>query len=189
MSRSGSFFAGLLFWAMALAGGLTLAPCLILPAWIEQRAALASYAAAEQRLAALERRLAANDRKIEHHQNDVGYIEREARRQFGIVTPGLEAVYLDPGIHDAHGAAVREADASLAALRAARQAELWPEASQFIEAALNEYPLARIFVLEQTRPVVMGMGAMLLLTAVLALGPARRGRAAAPRAVAAEASA
>lgn len=175
MSRSG-FFSGLLFWTMALAGGLTLAPCLILPAWIEYRATVAGFASAERRLASLERRLAANDRKIDHQQNDFAYIEREARRQFGIVTPGVETTYLDATVRDAQDAAAREADETLAALRAARQAELWPEASQFLEAALNEYPLARIFVAEQTRPVVMGMGTMLLLTAVVALGPGARRR-------------
>src|SRR5262245_23860401 len=77
MSR---FFSGLLFWTMALAGGLTLIPCLILPPWIEYRAALAGYAAAERRVGELERRYVANERKIDHQQNDLAYIEREARR-------------------------------------------------------------------------------------------------------------
>lgn len=189
MSRTG-FFSGLLFWTMAIAGGLTLAPCLILPAWIEHRAVVAGLAAAERRLAALEQRLAANDQKIEHQEHDLAYIEREARRQFGLQTPGVETMFLDASARDAEAAAARETREALAALRAARQAELWPEASQFIEAALAEYPLARIFIADQTRPVVMGMGAMLLLTAIIALGPAARRRrpprGAAPAATAAE---
>ena len=167
-------FSALLFWTMAITGGLTLAPCLILPAWIENRAALASFTAAERRLASLERRLTANERKIDHQQNDLAYIEREARRQFGVDTPGVETTFLDATVRDSQEAAAREAAETLAALRVARQEELWPEASEFIEAALNEYPLARIFVAEQSRPVVMGMGGMLLLTAVVALGPGLR---------------
>ncbi len=173
MARSG-FFAGLLFWFMALAGGLTLAPCLILPAWIEYRAALDAHVVAEKRLRDLQERHTGNERKIEHQRNDVAYLEREARRLFGVSAPGVDSIIVESDESSERQAAQREAESTLAAMRAARQAELLPEASRLFEDVLNRHPLARIFVLDQTRPVVMSMGAALLLAAIFLVGPARR---------------
>ncbi len=84
--------AGLMFWILTLTGGALLAPCVILPAWVEYRAAQGQQAAAQERVAALEKENVRLARLIDHQLNDPAFNERQARIEFGLAEPGVEMV-------------------------------------------------------------------------------------------------
>jgi hypothetical protein len=182
MSRS-SLSGTILFWAMVLTGAAGLGPALILPAWLEYQAALAARERARQRVSEVEKQLVGTHKQIEHLRNDPAYNERIARTELGVVTPGVETILLDPPRQNeastATGAAARarsggSVTAASAPPQPAPEDALAPELSATIAAALQRYPLARIFILDETRPYVMVLSAALLLAAILLLGPSTR---------------
>jgi hypothetical protein len=168
MARS-SRGATLLFWLMTLTGGGALAACLILPAWLEHQATLQLHAQAEDRIAELEARLQVLEKQIEHLRHDPAYVERLAREEFGLATPGVQTILLDRP--DALGS--QPAPTMVEEETGSGDQEDRPELSAVIGEMLERYPGTSVFVLDQTRPIVMVMSAVLLLAAILLL---HRGR-------------
>ena len=164
MARSGRG-AALLFWLMTLTAGSALAACLILPAWLEHQAALQLHVRARQQVADLEARLLVLEKQIEHLRHDPAYVERLARKEFGIRTPGVQTIVLDR----TEGPASRPTTAPTTTPAAAYELESLPELSTLMAQALERYPATAVFVLDQTRPVVMVMSAIVLLAAILLL--------------------
>ncbi len=178
MARS-SPIETLLFWLMALIGGAALAPCLILPPWLEYQAQLERRKAADAYVQALEQNLRASEKQIEHLHNDPAYILRLGEQEFGnsVHLPKAETALIAPS-----PAGSDEDESSAATQPSRRSDELVPELSAFFEQMLQRYPHAWLFVNDSTRPVLMSLGAALLLTAVVLLGRAgiREARAQTP---------
>jgi len=162
----------LLFWGMMILGTAALAPCLVLPPWLEYQAQLDRRRAAERRAAAMEQRLASVQKSIEHHRTDPAYILRLAEQEFGdsIDLPDVETILIDPS---------PEADSNVDTGRLIAdedvlpEDELLPELSAFLEHVLRRYPHTRLFVTDATRRPLMVMGGVLIAAAVLLLGLAR----------------
>ena len=162
MGRS-SRGAALLFWLMALTSVAALAACLILPPWLEHQAALQLHAEARRHVAELEARLQVLEKQIAHLRNDPAYVERLAHEEFGIATPGVQTILLERSA----SAASHPAGDHTSAPTVGPGEEATPELSALVAEALERRPLVSVFVLDQTRPIVMAMSAALLLAAVL----------------------
>ncbi len=169
----------LLFWLVALTGFAALAPCLVLPPWVEYQAQLARRKEAEEYVTVLKARAEAKQKQIEHLQHDEAYLLRVAQQEFGgaIRTPNAETVFIGPSPEGSEP--LPGVGPTLANDPCSR--DVLPELSAFIEEASLRYPYTRLFVQDSTRPVLMGMGTLLLVTAVVLLGRAglREGRRAA----------
>lgn len=170
--RSSTAFATFLFWIMAPLGGVCLAATVILPAWLEYLALVDVRVRASERVAALDERLAAADRQIEHLQNDPAYIERIARTEFRLETPGVQSILIEPGSLEGGDLPTNEPDAA---------PPLSPlvEVGATIEQTIQRYPALSIFVVNPTRYYMMGFSAFVLVTALVLLSP-RRPQAIAP---------
>lgn len=160
-----SFFAATLFWILCLAGGAVLAPCLILPAWIEYQSASAQLAAADARVRNLEEENLRLARLIDHQLHDPAYNERQARAEFGLHEPGVETVYVQRP-------PARTGNASPAPAAAAPPADslVRPELAAFVERSVQQFPQAQLFLHESTRTRLMILGGGLLLIALVVLG-------------------
>lgn len=147
----------LLAWLMFLLGGTSLFACLFLPPWRELRAQRQAYADAQRRIAELEDRLTGVTRQIEHLRSDPAYIERLARKEFGTETPGVEfkpvAIQQD--------AASRPDPASNTPPR--------DKLATSLEQATYTSPFVSVFVLDETRPIVMAMSGVLMIVALILL--------------------
>ncbi|MBU0640168.1 MAG: septum formation initiator family protein [Planctomycetes bacterium] len=157
-----NYAAGLLFWLMAASGGAALAACLILPPWLEYQALRAERAERERQVAQLEAHILTLQKQQEHLKFDPAYVERLAQQEFGIEPAGAETIMLDPP----------PGDGSPVATGAGGQVpqvddEVLPEMSILIERGLLRYPFARVFVDDRTRPLVMALGAVVLLAAIV----------------------
>lgn len=144
---------------MLAAGGLPLAACLVLPAWFEYDAARRQHEEAELRIARLEQRRSAVDRQIEHLQENEEYLSRLLRRESGREDGGETIAVVDPNLH-------------LEALAPpAPTAEETPlaELSAFVDQAVRRYPVAAIFVVNHTRPLVMAVSGAMVVSALLLL--------------------
>ncbi len=150
-----------LSWLMLLIGGVSLFACVFLPPWLELRALRQVHAAARRQIADLEVRLARTTRQIEHMQSDPAYLERLARKEFGIETPGVEIIPVE----------TREntTDQSASSSSSTPRVEL----ATVLERAMRTNPLVSVFVLEQTRPIVMAMSGVLLIVALVLLNRRR----------------
>jgi len=160
----------LLFWVIALAGFVALAPCLVLPPWLEYQAQLVRRKEADEYVAALKARAEGKQKQIEHLQHDEAYLLRMAQQEFGMAirTPNSETVFIGPspaGSEPPGGVGPTIADDP-------NVCDVLPELSEFIEKASARYPYTRLFVQDSTRPVMMGIGALLLLTESGLLGRA-----------------
>lgn len=153
-----------MFWLMAMMGGVALSLCLIMPPWLEYQAQLERLKAADAQVVALEQRLAATRKQIEHLRDDPAYVLRVARQEFGqtIEVTGTQTLAVEPV-----GAA---ADSPPSAAIPPAPDEVLPELSVFLGQVIARYPQVGLFVSAQTRPTVMGLGAVLLVTAVVLLG-------------------
>jgi len=168
----------LVFWLMLVAGYAVLAPCLVLPAWLEYEAQLAQLRDSDAALATLAEQLTQTERQIERSQNDPAYILRLAEREFGpgISKPNIDVIPVQPS-------PPREDATSAAGAATTRTIEeLWPELSTFLERTIARYPYARVFVDQTTRPVLLAMSGGLLVTAIVLLGGWRGQRPATPAA-------
>jgi cell division protein FtsB len=168
-----------LFWLMVLLGTAALAPCLVLPAWLERQAQIECLHAREAYLATLQRRLQMLHKQIEHLNDDPAYILRLAQQDFGsaLKVPDVETIPIEPG--------VAPDDATLQPPMPARSPEdedqLLPDLTVFVEEAMHRYPYAWMYLDEKTRPVLMGLGGILLLNGIILLGLANSRRPAKPR--------
>jgi hypothetical protein len=162
-------FKTLLFWLVILLGTAALAPCLILPAWLERQAQLEYLHAHEEYLAALRYRLQATQKQIEHLNNDPAYLLRLAEQEFGggIAVPNVETILIDPG---PAASGTTPPSAASADPNAPRDEKLLPELTAFLDQAVQRHPYAQIFVDSRTRPLLMGIGGVLLLTGIVLLG-------------------
>jgi cell division protein FtsB len=157
----------LLFWLMLCLGLGALAPCLALPAWLERQAQVECLRARERYLAGLQRRLEAVRKQIEHLNDDPAYILRLAEEDFGraIKVLDVETIWIDTS----------SADASVSpepppAMSAEEADQLWPELDTFIDATMQRYPQAHLFIDGRTRPWIMGTGGGLIVLAIVLLG-------------------
>lgn len=162
-------FKTLLFWLTILLGTAALAPCLILPAWLERQAQLEYLRAHEEYVAALRYRLQTTQKQIEHLNSDPAYILRLAEQEFGgsIAVPNVETILIDPGPASAAGQPPLPAGTDP---NAPRDEKLLPELAAFLDQAMQRYPYAQVFVDSRTRPLLMGIGGVLLLTGIVLLG-------------------
>jgi hypothetical protein len=160
----------LLFWLMALIGGAALAACLVLPAWLEHQAALQLHWQAEEQVARLEARLRVVQKQIGHVRHDPAYVERLADGEFGLTTPGVQTIALDR--QDSSASQPTAADMATHTLPLNDVGER--DSSRLVGDVLKRYPAASVFVLDETRPIVMAMSAVLLLAALLLLRTGRR---------------
>lgn len=169
MDHQGNFdtqrhFESLLFWAMTVLGAGVLIPCLILPAWfdyIAQARINADIAAQREVLAGEVRTL---EKQIQYQQHDPAAQEQQSAAEFGALPDGVT-----PVIVDSPTAPHIEPEATTPAT--------WqpPSIDTTVRQLLSDYPAAKMFVTPETRPILMAMGAGLLLTAVVLLGqPASR---------------
>jgi hypothetical protein len=154
--------ASLLAWFMLLAGGVSLFACVFLPPWLEVRALREEHAAARMRVDQLEVRLARATKQIEHMQNDPAYLERLAHKEFGIEPPGVEVIPVE----------IRESASASAPADPASEAPVEKLAVD-LEQATHTSPLVSVFVLDQTRPIVMAMSGVLVIIALVLLNRAR----------------
>ncbi len=160
----------LLFWLMMIAGAAALAPCLILPAWLEHQAQLERRLAAQAYVTALQFRVDTVQKQIEHLRNDPAYVMRLAQQEFGhgIDASKSETILIEPSPDE--GFVGPPAPAASADPNSSD--EIIPELSAFLEQAIQRYPHAYYFVHGRTRPVLMSIGGTLLLTAAVLLGRA-----------------
>ncbi len=161
MSRS-RYGTVLLAWLLVGMGGAALAACLILPPWLEVRALRGEQQRAEAQIDALKRQVDELARQIEHLQSDPAYLERIGRTEFGFTPPGVELIPVEAVESAAQTQSVAQPPLTLA---------------ERVEAATRENPLVAVFVLDQSRPFVMGLGAAAGLVGLALLVPRPRGRA------------
>jgi len=143
---------------MLLVGGGALFACELVPAWLEYREARQVLAAAQRQYAQLEQRLIRVNKQLEHLERDPAYVERLARQDFGLHTPGVERIRID---------------VSAKAGQANAEGRM-PAGTEPAGAPAQHNPLVAVFVLEQTRPILAGLSAGMVLIALLLLSVPRR---------------
>ena len=157
-----------LFWLMVLLGTAALAPCLLLPAWLERQAQIDCLHAREAYVETLRQRLLTVQKQIEHLNDDPAYILRLAQQDFGgaLKVPDEETIPIEPGT------ASNEATPQppLADRPPETDDDVLPDLSVFVDQAMQRYPYAWMFLDQQTRPVLMILGGVLLLNAIILLG-------------------
>jgi cell division protein FtsB len=154
-------------WLLFFAGGAALFACLYLPAWLELRALRREHFAARTRIEQLEQRLTSVTKQIEHLRDDPAYIERLARKEFGTETPGVEII----PIETPEQTTSQPSSAPASAVQDGGATKL--------ERAARKNPLVAVFVLNETRPIVMAMAGVLMLVALVMMyrgRPAQRAR-------------
>lgn len=152
-------FESLLFWAMTFLGAAVLIPCLILPAWFDyvaQARVNAEVAARKQNLTEAVETL---DKQIQYQKYDPAAKEQLSAAEFGIVPEDVT-----PVVVDSPSAPYIEPETT--------PAVVWqpPSIDTRVRQLLHDYPAAKMFVAPETRPMLMAMGAGLLLTAMILLG-------------------
>ncbi|MBN2445748.1 MAG: septum formation initiator family protein [Phycisphaerae bacterium] len=166
---SSNHISAVLFWLMVLAGTVALVPCVILPPLFEYHAQQAVLAATEQRNVELRDRFASVENQVESLENDPAYIERLARQEFGIVPAGVRTIPVSAA-EDQPETAASDADAN----KPSASTEMLPDVTVRVQQLLHRYPLARVFVWSETRPVLMLLGGIMLVSAVVLLGNSRQ---------------
>lgn len=163
--------SSVLFWLMLLTGAAVLAPCLLLPAWLEQQAEREWLAAYQAHVAALEYRLRSVQKQIEHLQHDPAYMLRLAQQDFGeLKVPNVETIRIEPSPQELGADTATEAAPESAP-------ELLPELASFIDDLLRRHPRAAAFLDQQVRPWLLGSGSGLILAALACAGWAKRASA------------
>ncbi|MBK8914921.1 MAG: septum formation initiator family protein [Phycisphaerales bacterium] len=162
------FAAAASFWLLVAASAALLAPCVLLPAWVEHRAARAAHGEAQQRVLSLAAENVRLARVIDHHRNDPAFIERHARREFGLTPPGVEAIP-SPAQPTAY-ADIENSDAP-----PPPPTIISAEMEARVEALLQRFPQAQTFLDPHKRPLILAAGTALALIALVLLGrPVRR---------------
>lgn len=145
---------------MLVVGGVSLFACLFLPALLEYRAARREHAAKSQQVAYLEEENRRADKQKEHLERDAAYIERLHREEFGTGTPGVEIIPVET-----RASGSEQPDSALSPTDATSSEDV----ATAVEHAAHENPLMAVFVLEQTRPIVMAMSGVVIVVALVLL--------------------
>ena len=165
-----------LFWLMVLLGTATLAPCLLLPAWLEYQATLDLRALRTYQVQRREAELANLRSQREHLRTDDAYVLRLAREQLNIEIPGVERIPVEPA------SLAEPAAAAVYPPLPVAEDELVPELSALVEQVFQRHPLMRMFVRPETRPSLMLIGGGLIVSAIVLLGSPTRAKGTSPRA-------
>ncbi|MFO0839731.1 MAG: hypothetical protein U1D55_14545 [Phycisphaerae bacterium] len=159
------FFSFLLFWFMFLGGGAILAAALLLPAWLDYEAARARHRQALERETEHELRQTILSNQIEHLRSDPAYVDRLARRELGIDAGQVQTIVLLPPASDE---IVPEESPAESALSVDDD-----EISVTVRVALQRYPALGLLLNTQLRPLLIGLAAGLVLTALVLLNRQR----------------
>ena len=138
---------------MVVAGGAALFVSTYLPPVLELRALRAEYEATQKHVAELEERLLRVTKQIEHTRDDPAYWERLMYKEFGTATPGVKGVPVDvrPSPIEAEpGGATEPSGAAVGEL----------------EETVWSHPVLAVFVLDETRPLVMTISSIVVLTSI-----------------------
>lgn len=161
--------AGSLFWVMLIAGFATLAPCLLLPAWIDYQQARAARDAKRREIDFWKARIAGQQREIEHLHSDPAYLERLARAELGMETPGMTTLLIDT-----HSVSI----ASEPEIEPPSSQDRFPRLTAWLTEGLDRFPrIARMLLSAPTRLMIGSLGAAVIVAAILLLGPIRTARA------------
>jgi len=152
--------ATLLFWLMFLAGGTALFACLFLPLRLEVRTLRRAHALAQQRIVELEEDLTRVAKQVEYLRDDPAYLERIGHREFGIEPPGVEIVWIETP----ENPTTQPTSASALANNERRE-----QLATGIEQATRTSPFVSVFVLDETRPIVMAMSGVVVVVALVLL--------------------
>lgn len=147
--------ATLLFWAMILVGGASLAASLWLPAWLELRQAQASERVRLELRDSLREHVTALDLRREHLENDPAYIDRLARREFGEDAAQRESI------------TVEVIPPSPSAQPASQPTE--PTWALALEQLAQTHPVVRMYIDPATRWKIQVLSVVLVLAAILFL--------------------
>lgn len=153
MARSDPL-ATLLYWVMVSTGGVVLAACAVLPAWVEHLAAREQLQQAELRLAALEQRSLTIDRQIDHLERDEAYLLRLERSE---LNPGWSPPAVEFSVPAPAGEERRAT------------ADPVENLSELIGSIVRRYPVLGFFVAERNRPAIMALAGALILAALVLL--------------------
>lgn len=161
-------FAGVIFWLTVVAAGGSVAACLLVPAWLDYRHALEEHARMKQRAAQCETQITAIEKQIEHLHNDPAYIERLARKEFGIEIPGVETIYIDARSDESGNTPLA---GSIVPQDRDPHATIMPALGTVVENTIEKYPAAlALFTAPGSRPIVMGASLVTLTAAIVLLG-------------------
>jgi len=150
-----------LFWSMLLVGGVSLAACLILPAWLEYEDARQRWFEAQARNERLRQQVENRTYQIEHLYHDREYLSRVAAEEFPVSVPGIRRIRLDLPGFDSQRAAESAPRSSLDCSPAA------DAPADRLRWVLRGHALASVFVFEPARRIALMLSAMLLLAALL----------------------
>jgi hypothetical protein len=152
-----------LFWFMLLLGFAVLAPTMVLPAWLEYRAAIELKKLRAQQLAEHQAELLRVRKQREYLETDDAYALRLVRRTFNLDIPGVIRVPVE---------LPAEAPEPPAPPSPETTEETGPpaELSALLDTLLARYPLAQIFILPRTRPPLLAIGIGLIASAVILVG-------------------
>ncbi|MFH1745990.1 MAG: hypothetical protein ABIG44_02985 [Planctomycetota bacterium] len=154
----------LLFWLMMLVGAAVLAPCLILPAWLEYRASVQLKTLRQEQVARRQAEVDKLRQQREQLLTDDAYALRLAREHLNVDVPGVERIPVVAG-------PVEPAEINVKALFPPEpdNEEIVPELAALIENLVQRYPMAQMFVRPETRPALMFIGGGLIITAIVFL--------------------
>lgn len=152
-----------LFWMMLVLGGASVGACLVLPAWLEYEAATRLRDEVAAQVDALSAAIERVERQQEHIQNDPAYVERLAWEELGIDKPHVDEIVIK--LEGPEAAAIEQVGLSSAEDLSAVSTE-----GQHVEALLVKYPALTLFVRDETRPIVLAMGGVMVFGALLLLG-------------------
>ena len=133
---------------MLLAGGGALFASTYLPPLFELRALRLEYQEYRRQVEELEQRLMRLTKQKEHIQDDPAYWERLMRKEFGTITPGVQEVPVD----------IQPVPVDSAPTDPSRSGT-----DRELERAVWGHPFFAVFVLDQTRPLVMAMSGVVVL--------------------------
>ncbi len=152
----------LFFWMMVTLGAGMLTPCVLLPAWLDYRAASLLHQQRGHEVAALREHLEVLQ-KQNAHRDDPAYLRRLERDEFGDRPDDpRQTIVIDPDV-------LREAEATLARMDAPSDPVEADGLHQQVELFVGKYPILALCVRAETRPVLIGLGAGMIVTALVLL--------------------
>lgn len=143
----------LLAGLMVAAGGAAFFLSAYLPPLLELRALRVEYENTRARVAELEERLLRVSKQMEHMRDDPAYWERLMRKEFGTTTPGVQGLPVDVRPNPVESVAAGP-------VQPERVFDL------DLEEVVWNHPFLAVFVLDETRPLVMAISGVVVLTSI-----------------------